>query len=490
MGKTFLGPDVSDLDTGRQALPISRVILKVDGETAYTAGDESGKTIEKECLWGSQAMADSILASVRAVRYQPFTAMDGMLDLASEVGDGVTVGGVYSVLAQTDITFDRLCAADVSAPGANEATNEYEYQSRSQRQRQRELAKIRSSITKTAEAITLQVENEVEGLEGKLTLTASSLTAQIRNAEGEIGQLELTATLLQSQISNAVGDLSYLRQTVDSISLGVVNGSESSTITMYKNGIAASSQNISFTGVVTFNDLSGNRGTVINGGAIDTNTMRLNSLYGNYININDSYGQTAAVITATGASSYGGQKFFLASGAIELGAAYGDVYLSSSNGTLQIGGGQVAAGGDCVPVGNNMYSLGRGGLKWTDVYAQNSTIQTSDREKKEDIVYGLERYGALFDRLKPVSYRLKDGQSGRTHLGLIAQDVEAALAACGLSDMDFAGFIKSPVKSEDGDEMELNWEYALRYGEFIPMCIARIQELTARVAELERRLAA
>ena len=35
--------------------------------------------------------------------------------------------------------------------------------------------------------------------------------------------------------------------------------------------------------MVTFNDLSGDRGTIIDGGAIDTNTLRLNSLYGNYI---------------------------------------------------------------------------------------------------------------------------------------------------------------------------------------------------------------
>lgn len=490
MGKVFVGQRVARLDVGRSPEPVSRVTLLADGETGYTVGDDSGRAIEKTVPWASQAMAERVLARLRSVEYRPFEGADALLDPASEVGDGVTVGGLYSVLAKADVTFDGLYSSDIAAPGGDEVEDEYPYQSKAQRQRQRELAKIRSSITKTAEAITLLVENEVEGLEGKLELTASSLTAQIRNAEGEIGQLELTATLLQSQISNAVGDLSYLRQTVDSISLGVVNGSESSTITMYKNGIAVSSQNISFTGVVTFNDLSGNRGTVINGGAIDTNTLRLNSLYGNYININDSYGQTAAVITATGASSFAGQKFFLASGAIELGAAYGDVYLSSSNGTLQIGSGQIAVGGDCVPYSSNYFSLGRGGLLWSDVYASNGTIITSDREKKKDIVYGLDRYGALFDRLKPVSYRLKDGQSGRTHLGLIAQDVEAALAACGLSDMDFAGFIKSPVKSEDGDEMELNWEYALRYGEFIPMCIARIQELTARVAELERRLAA
>ena len=67
-------------------------------------------------------------------------------------------------------------------------------------------------------------------------------------------------------------------------------------------------------------------------------------------------------------------------------------------------------------------------------------------------------------------------------MGLIAQDVERALAEAGLDGMDFGGFVKAP--REDG-----GFDYALRYGEFIPMCIARIQELTARVARLEGRFA-
>ena len=79
-------------------------------------------------------------------------------------------------------------------------------------------------------------------------------------------------------------------------------------------------------------------------------------------------------------------------------------------------------------------------------------------------------------------YRLENGKSGRVHLGLGAQDVERALAEAGLDGMDFGGFVKSP--REDG-----GFDYALRYGEFIPMCIARIQELTARVAKLEGRFA-
>ncbi len=104
------------------------------------------------------------------------------------------------------------------------------------------------------------------------------------------------------------------------------------------------------------------------------------------------------------------------------------------------------------------------------------------RSKKKDVSGDLSAYDRFFDALRPIRYRLENGKSGRVHLGLGAQDVERALEEAGLDGMDFGGFVKSP--REDG-----GFDHALRYGEFIPLCIARIQELTARVAALEGRFA-
>lgn len=474
MGKVFMGGNVSDLDIGEQTMAISRVILRVDGETSYIAGDESGKTIEKNCVWGTQAMADSILASVRGVRYRPFTGMDGMLDLAAEVGDGITIGGVYSALVQTDITFDRLCTADVSAPGVNEGTSEYVYKSRTQRQSEREMAKVRSQILKTAESITLRVENEINGLRGELTLTAESLTAKIEDtAKGLSSRLELTASSFQVQINGLNNAYTSISQTVDSISLGVFNGSDSSTITLYKNGIAVQSQNITFTGAVTFNDLNGSAGTIIDGGAIRTDTLRLNALHGDVIYLYNGYGQIGAQINI-GAASSAADRFELWARAIYLGTnRNGDIYLDSGNASVQVSN-QVQITGDLIPSSDGRYSCGSSWFRWRDVYAVNGTIVTSDRAKKKDVDESLDRYGAFFDALRPVSYRLVDGQSGRTHLGLIAQDVEQALASCGLTDMDFAGFIRSP--REDG-----GFDYALRYGEFIALLIREVQDIKRRL---------
>ena len=102
-----------------------------------------------------------------------------------------------------------------------------------------------------------------------------------------------------------------------------------------------------------------------------------------------------------------------------------------TNCTMTVGGNLSVSGG-AAPEYDGAGSLGYSNYRWSVVYAQTGTISMSDREKKTEISDALDRYDALFARLRPVCYRLKDGTSGRVHTGLIAQDVEQALAACGL----------------------------------------------------------
>lgn len=165
---------------------------------------------------------------------------------------------------------------------------------------------------------------------------------------------------------------------------------------------------------------------------------------------------------------------------MRLSAQSGDLYLYSSqyNHYLWISS-DISVNGPFVS--RNVSSLGTSVFKWSDVYANNATIQTSDLALKKDVRYGLDDYDALFDALRPMSFVFTDGESGRRHLGMGAQDIEHAMEGCGISDMDFAGFIKSERPDRSG------YDYALRYGEFIPLCIEQIQRLKTRVSELERR---
>ena len=159
-----------------------------------------------------------------------------------------------------------------------------------------------------------------EGNIAALAVTAQGLTTRITNAEGDISTLTQTANSLTSRITNAEGDISTLTQTVNSITLSVSNGTDSSTITLWKDGVAVTSKIITFSGVVTFTDLSTAGSTVINGANISTGTISAITISG---------------CTITG-GDINGAKFHNASGnaSLELGdisGGYGDMKLYGYN---------------------------------------------------------------------------------------------------------------------------------------------------------------
>ena len=77
------------------------------------------------------------------------------------------------------------------------------------------------------------------------------------------------------------------------------------------------------------------------------------------------------------------------------------------------------------------------------MYSVNAAINTSDLNFKKDVEYGLDRFLSVFDALRPVSFKFVDGQSDRTHMGIIAQDLEETLSELNIPTKDFAAFIKS-----------------------------------------------
>ena len=271
--KIFLGSNVGELETGDVPAKISRVNLSVDSDHYYTAGDDTGRAIDVTCPWGSQEMANSILASVSGKTYQPYTATDALLDPAAEIGDAVTLGGYYSVIADISTSFDRASAPTISAPGSDEIDDEYPYESRERRETNRQLAQTRSLISKTSEEILLQVENELEGLSASFSVQLDSITSQITGLDGQVSTIQQTVSSITSQITGLDGQVSQIEQYVDSITLSVTNGSDSSTIQLKAGSTTISSANITFNGMVTFNDLSTAGSTVINGANITTGTI-------------------------------------------------------------------------------------------------------------------------------------------------------------------------------------------------------------------------
>ena len=148
-----------------------------------------------------------------------------------------------------------------------------------------------SSLQQTATTLTSQIKDAEDNI-STLQQTATSLTSRVKDTEGNVSGLQQTAATLTSQITDAENSISMLRQTVNSITLSVSNGSDSSAISLYKDGVAVSSQKISFTGMVTFTDLETDGMTTINGGNISTGTIRAIDIEGcTFISILESNGR-------------------------------------------------------------------------------------------------------------------------------------------------------------------------------------------------------
>jgi hypothetical protein len=94
--------------------------------------------------------------------------------------------------------------------------------------------------------------------------------------------------------------------------------------------------------------------------------------------------------------------------------------------------------------------LGKVTIRWNDVYAINGTIQTSDRNEKQDIeaLSDAEKRVAvackgLLRKFRWIDAVAKKGDDARIHFGIIAQDLQDAFAAEGLDAGRYAMFISS-----------------------------------------------
>jgi hypothetical protein len=130
--------------------------------------------------------------------------------------------------------------------------------------------------------------------------------------------------------------------------------------------------------------------------------------------------------------------------------------------------------GDFLPInpnggGSATRKLGNGANLWDEVYAQNTQIQTSDKNMKKDIT-PITNALDFVRKLKPVQYKWKKNSHGRTHTGFIAQDVLQA-NPLGLSD-NWSGYV------------DTGHGLGLRYGEFISINTKAIQELDSKLTKL------
>lgn len=458
LDKFYVGLDLTGFENNGIQRPISRVTLKLDDENILTAGDDSGFELVADCPHATQAMVNSILAQVKGFQYQMYDASDINIDPSMELGDGITASGVYSVISRVDDDGSGFPSA--SAPGEAEMEDEYPTGGPMTQAFDRKIAETRSTISKTAEEIRL----EVEKVNGDLVELSTSLSVQLGS--------------ITSSIQDINGKYSQLEQTINGFTLSVNNGETSSTIKLMANGVEISSQDITMSGLVTFQGLSDGT-TTINGGCIKTGTIESISIKSSSITGGTIKGTTISGAAITGSKFYSaisipdrnyyrevtvwdGAVTFSSNGQecglIGGNASSQDLAITSRYGTIYITAGsagtsQFAISSSLVQCGCN---IDMGG---------NNILNTSDYRLKKNIT---ESYMCALDIIRSIRTCSFDWKEDGRHenLGFIAQQLETV-------SPDFVSV--SPI---DG-------HYSTKDMKLIPYLVKAIQELSDEIDGLK-----
>ena len=148
----------------------------------YFAGNENGRVLEIRNPFGTQQMANNILAGIQGYQYQPLSADAALLNPAAEMGDGVTVNGVYSGIFVRATQFGRLMASDIEAPTDEEIEHEFAIESPTDRQYTRFVRQTKSMITQTNLAIEAEVSARTAAdtaINATLSIHATDIAARV-----------------------------------------------------------------------------------------------------------------------------------------------------------------------------------------------------------------------------------------------------------------------------------------------------------------------
>lgn len=354
-----LGQDVDLLGQSPALAAFDRVVINVSQESiyAYPVNETTGRTLELECRWGSDAMAQAIHGLVNGFVYQPYETGNALISPAVEVGDAVTIDGKLCGIYQMNITFGAMMGVKLAAPADDEVDHEYHYTStieKVKKQLATATAELRvlddsiqgivedvegnlSEFQQTAEEITTKVEkleDDVTTAQSQITQTAESITAEVQARKDSDAALEskieqqadsITLQVIENLDGEYYAKQSAVEITADGIdisSTGSINLESGASFTVdspnfkvNENGYltasgaslpSAAATNLTVYDAITFKDSSGNTETM----SIDS-TSRYNGLInlGNNLKL---YGVSSGAVIYSNGGNF--QVFTTASG--------------------------------------------------------------------------------------------------------------------------------------------------------------------------------
>lgn len=186
--KFIIGSAADSLKISDPLSAYSRVTLKVADGVEYTAGTDSGRELISENPFGTQKMANDMLARINGYSYQTYTATGAILDPAAEIGDAVQVKGTYGGIYSVSKSYGKMIRADVSAPGSEEIDESVPYKSHETRKVERQFIETRAQLKIQADQISAEVSARIEQgneLTSRLDIQSGQISARVTKTGGD-----------------------------------------------------------------------------------------------------------------------------------------------------------------------------------------------------------------------------------------------------------------------------------------------------------------
>ena len=188
MSSVYIGKNLRKFESAPQFSVYTKVVLQVSDEIEYVVGTDTGRTLTLVNPWGTQELAEAILDQVKGFAYQPYSASGAIADAAAELGDAISVNGVYSGVYALTRRYGGIQFADLNATSDEEIDHEYPYKSHKDRLVTRQFRDVRASLSIQADRITAEVEerkSSVEAVSGDLSVQAGQISAKVSKTGGE-----------------------------------------------------------------------------------------------------------------------------------------------------------------------------------------------------------------------------------------------------------------------------------------------------------------
>lgn len=273
----------------------------------YRAGNDSGTVLEITNEWGSQEQANAIYDKIRAFNYRPYRASGARIDPSVEIGDAVTLDGLYSGIFRKSTVYGRHISTELEAPYKDEIEHEFRIQSPTSRQYARFSRSVKANLSLTASQILAEVEARTQqGVEllSAININAENITAKVsKQSTNESSTFGWNLTSDEWKVFSGSKENAILRATKEGLEVkGVIKADE---------GYIGGEDGFVITASAIYNNIPSFGSTQNHGVYIGTDGIRLGSGFwvdsaGNLTAKSGKFGSLSVNSSGNTVGTYGG----------------------------------------------------------------------------------------------------------------------------------------------------------------------------------------